>query len=65
MPPPSPRDLLALAVAADVAPNTVRRRFSGLPMQPATRRRVEQAARKMGLRLPRRLASVEVRQGGR
>ena len=64
MPPPSPRDLLALAVAADVAPNTVRRRFSGLPMQPATRRRVELAAKKMGLRLPRYAASVEVRQGG-
>ena len=48
----APRTLLALAVAADVAPNTVRRRLAGLSMQPSTRARVEAAARKLRVRLP-------------
>lgn len=48
-----PRTLLALAAAADVSPNTVRRRLDGLPMRPSTRARVEAAAKRLRVRLPR------------
>ena len=53
MSPLAPRTLLALAAAADVAPDTVRRRFDGRPMRHSTRARVEAAARKLRVRLPR------------
>ena len=53
MSPLAPRTLLALAAAADVAPDTVRRRFDGRPMRHSTRARVEAAARKLRVKLPK------------
>lgn len=52
-----PNVLLTLAIKASVSPNTVRRRLEGLPMRPSTRARVEAAAKKMGVPLPRSVES--------
>ncbi len=49
----TPRQIRALSAEADVAENTVKRRLSGLPMRPSTAARVEKAAKKMGLSLPK------------
>ena len=57
---PLPRTLLALAAAADVSPATVRRRFDGRPMRPSTRARVEAAAKRMRVRLPRAKGSAKL-----
>lgn len=47
------RTLLALAVEADAAPNTVRRRLAGQPVRPALAARIEAAAKQLGVKLPR------------
>ena len=61
----SPRTLLALAAAADVCPNTVKRRLDGRPMRPSTRARVEAAAKRLRVRLPRAAQPSRGSQGAR
>lgn len=53
----APRDLLRLAAESGLAVNTVRRRLAGHPVRPATATCLDAAARKLGLKLPRKAAA--------